>query len=61
MDKDYDTITYLLNQGVNSTTITPAFLKLLADPFFIEGISKFYILNNSYIKKLNIFITIAFP
>ena len=32
LDKDYDTITYLLNQGVNSTTITPAFLKLLADP-----------------------------
>lgn len=32
MDKDYDTITYLLNQGVNASTITPAFLKLLSDP-----------------------------
>lgn len=32
MDKDYDTITYLLNQGVDNDTITPAFLKLLSDP-----------------------------
>lgn len=32
MDKDYDTITYLLNQGAASGAETPAFLKLLADP-----------------------------
>ena len=32
MDKDYDTITYLLNQGTASGTATPAFLKLLSDP-----------------------------
>ena len=31
IDKDYDAITYLLNQGANLSTITPVFSKLLAD------------------------------
>ena len=31
MDKDYDTMTYLLNQGVNGSTITPVFTKLMSD------------------------------
>jgi hypothetical protein len=31
LDKDYDTPTYLLNQGCNSTTITPAFSALMAN------------------------------
>ena len=31
MDKDYDTMTYLLNQGVNATTITPVFSTLMAN------------------------------
>jgi hypothetical protein len=31
LDKDYDTITYLLNQGCNSTTITPAFSVLMSN------------------------------
>ena len=31
LDKDFETITYLLNQGANGTTLTPVFSKLLAD------------------------------
>lgn len=31
LDKDFDTITYLLNQGVNGTTITPSFSELMAN------------------------------
>jgi hypothetical protein len=31
MDKDFDTITYLLNQGTSSTVITPAFSVLMAN------------------------------
>lgn len=31
LDKDYDTITYLLNQGTSSTVITPVFSTLMAN------------------------------
>jgi hypothetical protein len=31
LDKDFDTIHYLLNQGANATTITPAFSVLMAN------------------------------
>jgi hypothetical protein len=31
MDKDYDTMTYILNQGTSSTTITPVFSVLMAN------------------------------
>jgi hypothetical protein len=32
LDKDYDTMTYLLNQGTSSTVVTPAFNALVANP-----------------------------
>jgi hypothetical protein len=57
IDKDYDTIAYLLNQGTSSTTITPVFSKLLADTgtnIIAFNQSKYFQKNASGLKEAQI-------
>jgi len=57
MDKDFDTITYLLNQTTNSSTITPVFSKLMADTLtniVTFNQSRFFMKNATGLKEAQI-------
>lgn len=57
MDKDYDTIAYLLNQGTAAGTATPAFLKLLSEPatnIVAFNQSRFFMKNACGLKEAQI-------
>jgi hypothetical protein len=57
IDKDYDTITYLLNQGTNATTITPAFSTLTANTLtniVAYNQSKFFQKNASGLREAQV-------
>lgn len=57
IDKDYETINYLQNQGTNSTTITPVFSKLMSDTatnIVAFNQSKYFQKNGSGLKEAQV-------